>query len=109
MDPELKENLTAQETWIRGLFLLLFAFILGVAKVVTGAVVVLQFLFTVFSGAVNPNLQQFGASLSRFTYQVMLYLTYNSDEKPFPFKEWPSEPLVELEKPAAPSAEEKED
>lgn len=101
MDPELKENLTAQETWIRGLFLLLFAFILGVSKVVTGAVVLMQFLFTVFSGEVNENLQRFGASLSRFTYQVMLYLTYNSDEKPFPFKEWPSEPDTELEKSAS--------
>jgi hypothetical protein len=109
MDPELKENLTAQETWIRGLFLLIFAFIMGVTKVVTGAVVVLQFLFTVFSGEVNTNLQQFGASLSRFTYQIMLYVTYNTDEKPFPFKEWPSESQAELEKPAAPSPEEKED
>jgi hypothetical protein len=111
MDPELKDNLTAQETWIRGLFLLLFAFILGVSKVVTGAVVVMQFLFTVFSGEVNTNLQKFGASLSRFTYQIMLYLTYNSEQKPFPFSDWPAEPLEELEeleRPAAPNSDDRE-
>lgn len=91
MDPEFKEHLTAKDTWIRGLFLLLFAFILGVAKVVTAAVVVIQFFFTVFTGGTNDNLRHFGAGLSRFTYQVMLYLTYNSDDKPFPFQPWPGE------------------
>lgn len=99
MDPQLKEHLTATDTWIRGLFLLLFAIILSVAKVVTGAVVVLQFFFTVFNGETNANLKQFGAGLSRFTYQVMLYLTYNSDDKPFPFQPWPGDAN---EKPAAP-------
>lgn len=91
MDPELKEHLTAKDTWIRGLFILLFAFIMGVAKVVTAAVVVIQFLFTVFSGETNDNLRHFGASLSRYTYQLMLYLTYNSDDKPFPFNPWPGD------------------
>lgn len=91
IDAQLKEHLTAKDTWIRGLFLVLFAFILGVAKVVTAAVVVIQFLFTVFTGETNGNLKQFGASLSRFTYQAMLYVTYNSDDKPFPFQPWPSE------------------
>lgn len=89
MDDDLKQNLTAAETWIRGLFILLFAFLLMVARVVTGAVVVIQFLFTVFSGRANENLQYFGASLARFVYQALLFVTYNSDDKPFPFSAWP--------------------
>jgi hypothetical protein len=70
--------------------------------VVTAAVVVLQFLFTVFSGETNANLRQFGASLSRYTYQLMLYLTYNTDDKPFPFGPWPSEAEDELPPPQEP-------
>ena len=89
MDPELKEHLTAKDTWIRGLYMLLFAVFLAVAKVVTGVVVVVQFLFSVFSGETNDNLRELGAGLSRFTYLVMMFLTYNSDDKPFPFQPWP--------------------
>jgi hypothetical protein len=90
MDEELKQNLTAAETWIRGLFILLFVFLLVVARVVTGAVVVIQFLFTVFSGRTNENLRSFGASLAQFIFQTLLFLTYNSDTKPFPFSPWPN-------------------
>lgn len=89
MDEELKQNLTAAETWLRGLFILLFAFLLVVARIVTGAVVVIQFLFTVFTGRTNENLQYFGASLATFIFQTLMYLTYNSDDKPFPFSAWP--------------------
>ena len=90
MDDDLKQNLTAAETWIRGLFILLFAFMLIIARIVTGAVVVIQFLFTVFTGKTNGNLKDFGASLARYVYNCLLFVTYNSDEKPFPFGEWPT-------------------
>ena len=97
MDEELKENLTAGETWIRGAFILLFAFLLFVARVVTAAVVVIQFLFTVFSGQANDNLREFGQSLAQYIYQVLRFMTYNSDTKPFPFNPWPTAEVVEPE------------
>ena len=109
MDDDLKQNLTAGETWVRGLFILMFVFMLVVARLVTGAVVVIQFLFTVFTGQVNDNLKTFGASLARYVYNCLLFVTYNSDDKPFPFGEWPAAEgsLAEIEsapvkaKPAA--------
>jgi Domain of unknown function (DUF4389) len=70
----------------------LFVFALVIARVVTGAVVVIQFLFTVFSGQTNDNLRYFGASLALFVYQALLFVTYNSDDKPFPFAPWPTPP-----------------
>jgi len=90
MDDDLKQNLTASETWTRGFFILLFVFLLVIARVVTGAVVVIQFLFTVFTGQTNDNLRYFGASLASFIYQTLLFVTYNSDDKPFPFAPWPT-------------------
>ena len=89
MDEELKQNLTAAETWLRGLFILMVVFFLVVARVVTSAVVVIQFLFTVFSGQTNDNLCRFGSSLSQYIFQALLFITYNSDTKPFPFNPWP--------------------
>ena len=91
MDDDLKQNLTAAETWIRGLYILMFVFMLVVARLVTGAVVVIQFLFTVFTGKTNGNLKSFGASLARYVYNCLLFVTYNSNDKPFPFSDWPAE------------------
>ena len=52
-------------------------------------VVVLQFLQVLFTGKVNVYLLQFGKSLSVYQYQIMLFLTYNSETQPFPMDNWP--------------------
>jgi hypothetical protein len=83
------ENLTRGATWKRGLFMLLFLVIYGVAEILVSAVVILQFFFVLFSGEQNVRLREFGSSLSIFVYQIMSYWTYNSEEKPFPFGGWP--------------------
>jgi len=80
-----------KNVWLRGLFMLLFIFLMGVAKFITLVVVVLQFLAVLFSGETNKNLLQFGKSLSVYQYQIALYLTYNSDIRPFPAADWPQE------------------
>ncbi|MCF6325545.1 MAG: DUF4389 domain-containing protein [Gammaproteobacteria bacterium] len=76
--------------WKRGLYMLLFAFLLGVIKFVTFSVVALQFFLVLVNGAPNSQLLAFGKSLSSYTYQIMLFLTFNSETQPYPFSEWPS-------------------
>lgn len=71
--------------------MLIFAFCLGIAKFVMGAVVIFQFLNVLFTGQTNDNLLIFGQQLSRYQYQLMLFLTYNSEQQPFPVGAWPSE------------------
>ncbi len=90
MSSELKQNLTRGETWIRMLYVVLFAAIYTVAEVVLVAVVVVQFGFVLISGKRNPNLLQFGGRLSRYMYDLLLYFTFRSDAKPFPFDDWPA-------------------
>jgi D-alanyl-lipoteichoic acid acyltransferase DltB (MBOAT superfamily) len=83
------ENLGNGQTWLRGIFMLLFVLIYSVTEVIVLVVVVLQFLFVLFSGQQNTRLREFGEGLSVFVYQIMSYWTYNSEEKPFPFAQWP--------------------
>jgi len=99
MTSEIKTHIRAGSTWLRGFYILLFAVIYGIAEFVIGAVVVFQFLFTLFTGRTNQRLLSLGQGLSTFIYEVMLFLTYNSDDKPFPFSDWPKGP------PAAPGGE----
>lgn len=86
---ELKENIKAQDTWLRLLFIVLYGAILWITSVVLGFVVIFQFLMVLLTRRTQDNLVAFGASLAEFVKQVVAYLTFNSEEKPFPFNDWP--------------------
>lgn len=89
----LEENVKRRSTWIRLLFMIILAVIYGISRIVFGAVVVFQFLWVLFTGDTNTRLIDFGQSLATYTYQIMRYLTFNSEDKPFPFDgEWPTGP-----------------
>jgi hypothetical protein len=89
MSNQLKQNLSRFETWQRLLYIILFVAIYSVAEIVLVAVVAVQFGFVLITGTRNQNLLDFGAALSRFLYDVLLYFTFKSDSKPFPFDAWP--------------------
>lgn len=91
MDQKLKSNLTSSHHWFRLVYMLLFAFALQLASLVMWGVVVIQFLFALITGNDNEALRKFGCSLSQFIYQALKFLTYNTEEKPFPFADWPEE------------------
>lgn len=87
---KLKKNIAERSIWLRGLYMLLFGFIYSVAEFVTVAVVLLQFGIRLITGRLNPQLLGLGQSLSVFIYQIWRFLTFNSEELPFPFTRWPS-------------------
>ncbi|MDH3695144.1 MAG: DUF4389 domain-containing protein [Gammaproteobacteria bacterium] len=91
MNQEMKDSVRESGTWWRLLWILVFAFIYSVAEFVVVAVVVIQFGFVLFKGTRNAKLLEFGESLSEFIYQILQYVTFNSDERPFPFGEWPQQ------------------
>ncbi len=97
MDEQLKENVTSGALWMRLLYMVFFGVCLQVARMVLWAVVGLQFLFVLLSGRDNDNLRDFGLSLSTFIFQALKFLTYNSEEKPFPFSDWPNVEAPPLE------------
>ncbi len=87
---DIERNLKSRSTWLRLLFMVVLVFIYGISRLIVGAVVVLQFLVVLFTGEVNDRLRAFGKSLSTYTCQLLLYLTYNTEERPFPFDlDWP--------------------
>ena len=89
MSDELKEHLKERKTWLRGLYMLLFAIFYAVAEIVLTAVVIFQFLLALFTGKTNERLLKLGQSLSTYIYQILQFLTFNSDYHPYPFGAWP--------------------
>lgn len=96
MDEQLRSNLTSSKHWVRFLYMILFAFFLYIASFLMVVIVIVQFAFALLSGAENAKLRVFGRELTTYINQMLLFLTYNSDYKPFPFADWPSAP-VEVE------------
>lgn len=78
-----------QAVFVRALFMILFLIIYYVALWLVVAVAVFQFVVVLITGKHNRNLGTFGEGLSRFVYQITRFLTFETEEKPFPFKEWP--------------------
>lgn len=89
MNHPIKENLTQQSSWMRGLYMLLLTLFYSVAEVVLFAVALLQFFFTLFTGQTNPRLLKLGQSIATYVYQIVQYLTFNSDYLSYPFGAWP--------------------
>lgn len=85
-----KISLLNANTWIRGAYMLLFGLLLVAARLIISIVVVVQFLFVLFAGSDNDNLRNLGQGLGKWVYQTLMFLTFNSQEKPFPFDEWPA-------------------
>ncbi len=91
VESTLSKNLKSKSIWMRLLFMLVTTFLYSVSRIVVGAVVVVQFFWVLFTGETNQKLQIFGRSLATYTNQIILYLTFNTEERPFPFDvDWPN-------------------
>ena len=85
-DPKLKKG----DHWLRlFLALLYFGVIFYLVRVLVGIVLIMQFVLIAFIGKTNRRLIEFTADLNRFSYHALQFVTWNSDDRPFPFSDWP--------------------
>ena len=87
----IKENVKNTEVWLRGLFIVIFAAILYFAFILVWLLVVFQFVSKLLTGELNRQLADFSTGLLRYISQILGYITFQSDERPFPFSPWPAE------------------
>ena len=92
---EISANIKSKSIWMRLVFMLIVALIYSVSRIVLSAVVVFQFFWVLFTGEYNAKLLKLGTDLASYTYQIVLYLTFNTEDRPFPFDlDWPSENIT---------------
>lgn len=90
MKEEIKYRLQKNETWQRILYMLFFIFIYGFAKFLIFAIMLFQLATLVITGKTNEQLLRFSQNLSTYIYQITIYLTFVSEQQPFPFSAWPN-------------------
>lgn len=86
---ETADDTRAETKWVRILWMILFGILFKVAEIVMWVTVLFQALMTLVSGVPNEQARRFGQSLSLYVYEIWRFLTYNSEQKPFPMGEWP--------------------
>ena len=77
-------------TWLRLLFMAVMAALFCLGVVVALVVVVLQFFWVLFKGETKEELTAIGRQLGEYTREIVLFMTFNTEERPFPFdRDWP--------------------
>jgi len=89
MNEQMKTNMQSTNTWQRALFMLLFAIIWTVTEMLLALLAVFQLGSALITGKANDNVAKLGHLIGLYLYQIVQFVTFNSDEKPFPFGAWP--------------------
>ena len=88
---QIVDNLRKPAVWIRIVFMVAFAVVLYliIAPVIL-VVIIAQILFVFIAGSPNSNLRDFSIALVEYIFQILKFLIYATDNKPFPFSNFPS-------------------
>lgn len=75
---------------LRAVLMVLFALITYfIAQFLIYILAIVQWVVALLHGRPNDRLLQFGKNLSAYVHQCFDYLTFNSEEAPFPLGSWP--------------------
>ncbi len=78
---------------LRLVYIVLFYLIYSVTDFIFALITVVQSVLNLLAGGPSESLREFGSSLSIYVRQIGDYLSYSSEQKPFPFSDWPDAKL----------------
>lgn len=89
---QIKNNFLGQ--WIRILIMAAYIIVIALLWPFIGALlfvlILIQALFSILTGETNHYVTQTAESLATYFHQILQFLTYTSEIKPFPFAPFPS-------------------
>lgn len=80
------ENSTS---WRRAIYMILFAIIGRFVSAIVICVALFQFIYTIIYKEPNQKLLPFMEKLAVYAKEIIDYLSYTSDEKPWPIGDYP--------------------
>jgi hypothetical protein len=83
------DNLKQSSVWVRIILMVAFAVVLYPVFLVLLVLMIAQMLFVIITGESNANLRSLGVALSAYVFQIVQFMSYVTDTKPFPFSEFP--------------------
>ncbi len=89
-DNDWVESIKSRGTWVRGFFMVLFAAALWFSRILLFVLAVVQFSMVLITGRPAGRLLPFGRSLSTYMRDIGMYLSWNTDDMPWPGSPWPA-------------------
>ena len=83
------DNLKQSSVWVRIILMVAFAVVLYPVFLVLLVLMIAQMLFVIITGESNANLRSLGVALSAYVFQIVQFMSYVTDTKPFPFSDFP--------------------
>jgi hypothetical protein len=81
---------TARDVWMRGLFMLILIIGFTIGQWLLNILAIVQFLWLLFAREPNQPLAGFGNTLAIWLADAGRFLACATDEKPFPWRQWPN-------------------
>lgn len=81
----------SRSLWMRALFMLLMMLAYQVSITLLFILALIQFLIVLLNDAPNARVVSFGRSVGTYLKQVVQFLTFGTEEVPFPFSDWPTD------------------
>ena len=81
-----KDEILKTSKWIRFIFMVLYAFVINFALTISIGLAFIQFLFVLFTSKVNTSISSINSLVIEFFNDSLMFLLFQTEEKPFPFK-----------------------
>jgi hypothetical protein len=73
----------------RALYTILFLIIIRLISTVLFVIAITQFIYSWLTGEPNEKILHFTEGLAEYSKQLVSYVGFNTDEKPWPAGDWP--------------------
>ena len=87
---QIRANLLSTTFWVRVLFMLIFALVLWALWVAVVVTCIVHTVIVLITGEVNEQLQKLGGIVAIYLGQVVSFMLFATEEKPFPFTPFPN-------------------
>ncbi|HWI81294.1 DUF4389 domain-containing protein [Ramlibacter sp.] len=79
-----------RKLWLRALQMVLMCVAFQIAAWVLVVTALVQLVVAAATGGPHERLRAFGAALGRYLGQIAGFVSFGSDQLPFPFSDWPA-------------------
>ena len=83
------ETIKEPSLWVNLVLVVIFLLLLYFVATFLWLITAVQFLFTLFTRKPNSNLVSFSRRLGNYLSQIIGFVTYATNERPFPFSAFP--------------------
>lgn len=88
---QIRANLLSTTFWVRVLFMVIFALVLWALWLALIVICSVQTVIVLITGEVNEQLKRLGGMASEYLRQIVDFMVFASEEKPFPFSPMPEQ------------------